>query len=182
MVRRRPLSLWRAWPQDTLLPGVQSPILPKVLLGLADGLRASSGSVPGLAPRTWFTGQARRAVGTQQMGSPDEGAPTPARASGPKPVQGGVGQGRDVSVPGPQEQPGPSCIHATGRFDFASGIIVSWYLWHFLIIEPMPENSPSTGARKHCCIRYAPSPVTEPVPSRGPTCQWKQPEACRRAR
>lgn len=100
----------------------------------------------------------------------------------PNPRRGGVGWGRDVSVPGPQEQPGPSCIHATGRFDFVSGIIVSWYLWHFLIIEPMPENSPSTGARKHCCIRYAPSPVTEPVPSRGPTCRWKQPEACRRAR
>lgn len=141
-------------------------MVPKVRLGLEDGLGASSGSVPGLAPRTRFTGRARRAVGSACSGHATGGLPGWRR---PDP-RGGRGVWGDMTraSEGGRSSPAASCAHRIGRFEFISGVIVPWCLWHFLIPEPMPENSPSTGARKHHCIHYAPSPVTGPVPSRGP--------------
>lgn len=133
-------------------------------LGVSLAWHRGHGSQGGLGVQ-W----ARRAVGTRQVGSLDGGAPTPARASGPDP-RGGRGVWGDMTraSEGGRSSPAASCAHRIGRFEFISGVIVPWYLWHFLIPEPMPENSPSTGARKHHCIHYAPSPVTGPVPSRGP--------------
>lgn len=149
LARGRPLSPWRAWLQTPRRKASPASLSSESSLGPEDGLGASSGRVPGLAPRTRLTGQARRAVGTAQMGSLDEDPLTPARASGPKPVQGDMGWGHDLSVRGPLEQSG-GLLHSLRRpFGFVSGVVVSWYLWHFLTIEPVPEDPPSTGARKH---------------------------------